>query len=129
MSFKSTLLPIAAATMWISFSEFVRNQFLIQSYWTAHYQSLGLTFPAEPINGAVWGVWSLAFAIVIYILLTKFSFAQTVLLGWVIGFLLMWLVIGNLGVLPFGILPIALPLSVLEVFVAAWIIQRLTRNK
>lgn len=115
--------------MWISLSEFVRNQFLIQSYWTAHYQSLGLTFPAEPINGAVWGVWSLAFAIVIYILLTKFSFAQTVLLGWVIGFLLMWLVIGNLGVLPFGILPIALPLSMLEVFVAAWIIQRLARNK
>jgi hypothetical protein len=38
------------------------------------------------------------------------------------GFLLMWVVIGNLGVLPFGILPYALPLSIVEVLGATWII-------
>ncbi len=128
MSFRYTLLPILASTAWISISEFVRNQFLIQSDWVSHYQAMGLTFPAAPVNGAVWGVWSTAFATVIFILMTKFTLAQTVALSWVIGFLLMWLVIGNLGVLPWSILPVALPLSVVEVFVAAWIIQKLSKQ-
>jgi hypothetical protein len=38
----------------------------------------------------------------------------------------MWVVIGNLNVLPTGILLYAIPLSLLEAFVAAWIIKRLT---
>jgi len=38
----------------------------------------------------------------------------------------MWLVIGNLGVLPWGILPVAIPLSLLEAFLAAFIIKKLS---
>jgi hypothetical protein len=41
------------------------------------------------------------------------------------GFVQMWTVIGNLGVLPFGILGIALPWSLGEAFGAAWIVKRL----
>jgi hypothetical protein len=37
----------------------------------------------------------------------------------------MWLVTWNLGVLPLSILPIAVPLSLLETFVAALICRRL----
>lgn len=122
--FKATLLPILLATAWISISEFVRNEFLVKSYWTAHYESLGLTFPSEPANGAVWGLWSLLFAVAIFIISKKFSLAQTALLAWHIGFVLMWVVIGNLGVLPYGILVYAIPLSLLEAFLAAWIIKR-----
>ena len=40
------------------------------------------------------------------------------------AFVMMWVVIGNLDVLPYGILPYALPLSLLEVFGAAWIIRK-----
>lgn len=123
---KKTILPIFAATIWISLSEFVRNQFILFSFWTNHYSNLGLNFPAEPINGAMWGVWSLCFAIVIFILTTKFSLAETFLISWGIGFVLMWLVIGNLGVLPLGILPVAIPLSLFEAFFAAFIIKKLS---
>lgn len=119
---KKTILPILLATIWISISEFVRNTFLLHDYWTAHYQKLGMTFPEEPINGAVWGIWSLCFAIAIFILSKKFSLLQTTLLSWFVGFSFMWLVTGNLGVLPYGILPIAIPLSVLETFLASFII-------
>jgi hypothetical protein len=124
---KRTLLPILAAAVWISLSEFVRNEFLIKSYWMSHYQSLGITFPSEPVNGAVWGLWSLLFAIVVFFINTKFSLVQTFLFSWFIGFVLMWVVIGNLGVLPFGILPYAIPLSMLEAFGAAWIIKKLSK--
>jgi len=123
--FRSTILPVVAATIWISISEFARNQFIVQSFWTSHYQSLGLEFPSEPINGAMWGVWSLLFAIAIFIFSKKFTLFQTTLISWFVGFVLMWIVIGNLGVLPYGLLPYAIPLSLLESFLAAWIIRRL----
>lgn len=122
--FKKTILPIFAATVWISLSEFVRNSLLLRPYWVEHYQSLGLTFPEAPVNGAVWGLWSLCFAIGIYILSRKFSLIQTTFLSWFVGFVYMWLVIGNMGVLPFGILYFAVPLSILEAFLASWIVVR-----
>ncbi|MFN8206022.1 MAG: hypothetical protein U0T82_01245 [Bacteroidales bacterium] len=123
---KRTVLPIFLATCWIGISEFVRNSFILHSYWINHYQTLGQTFPEQPLNGAVWGIWSLCFAIAIFILNKKFSLFQTTLLSWFVGFVLMWLVTGNLGVLPFGILIPAIPLSLLESFLAAYLIKRLS---
>lgn len=123
---KKTVLPILLATIWISISEFVRNELFVKSYWTSHYEQLGLVFPSEPINGAVWGLWSLLFAIAIFIISKKFSLAQTTLLAWFVGFVLMWVVVGNMGVLPAGILVYAVPLSLLETFLAAVIIRRLS---
>lgn len=126
---KKTVLPILSATIWISISEFVRNTFFIHSYWTKHYGDLSLTFPEQPVNGAVWGLWSLCFAITIFILSKKFTLVQTSVLAWFTCFAMMWLVIGNLGVLPYGILPIAAPLSMLESFLASYIVFRLTAKK
>lgn len=126
---KKTILPILMATIWISISEFVRNTFLLHHYWTEHFQNLGLTFPEQPINGAFWGIWSLCFAIAIYIFSKKYTLFQTTLLSWFVGFVFMWLVVGNLGVLPFGILPIAIPLSLLEAFLATFIIFKLSDQK
>jgi hypothetical protein len=123
---KSTILPVFLATIWISISEFVRNEFIVKSFWTNHYQQLGLIFPSEPINGAVWGIWSLLFATSIFIIAKKFTLIQTAFLCWFIAFLMMWVVIGNLGVLPYGLLLYAIPLSFLESFVAAWIIKKLS---
>jgi hypothetical protein len=126
---KKLLLPVLLSTVWISISEFVRNSFIVHSRWVEHFQKQGLTFPEEPVNGAVWGIWSLVFATVIYILYQKFTFWQTLLLSWVIGFLMMWLVIGNLGVLPYSTLLFAIPLSFVEVFVALIIMKSLKRKK
>lgn len=127
-SLKAAILPILLATVWISVSEFVRNEFLVKSYWIAHYEGLGLTFPSEPINGAVWGIWSLMFAIALYIISRRFSLLETTLLGWFAGFVLMWLVIGNLSVLPYGILVFAIPLSLLEAYIASLILIKLSKE-
>jgi hypothetical protein len=123
---KRTILPIALATIWISISEFVRNEFIVKAYWTEHYDSLGLVFPAEPINGAIWGIWALLFAIAIFIISRKFSLVQTTFLAWFVGFVLMWVVIWNMDVLPIDILLIAVPLSLLEAFLASLIIIKLS---
>lgn len=125
---KQTIIPIILATIWISISEFARNEFLLKSYWTDHYKTLGLVFPSEPVNGAVWGIWSLCFAIAVFIIAKKFSLLETTLLSWFVGFVLMWISSGNMGVLPFGILSFAIPLSLLEAFLASLIIKKLTDN-
>ena len=122
---RKTILPIVIATLWISVSEFVRNELLLKDYWTEHYASLGLVFPSEPINGAMWGVWSLLFAMAIFVISRRFSLFQTTFLSWFVAFVLMWVVVGNMSVLPFGILPFAVPLSLLEAFLAALIIHKL----
>ena len=124
--FNNTVLPVLLATIWISLSEFVRNEFLLKSFWTEHYKSLGLDFPSAPVNGAVWGIWSLFFAVSIYIVSKKFSLLHTFILSWFTGFVLMWLVIGNMGVLPYSMLYFALPLSLLEAFIASLIIKKLS---
>jgi hypothetical protein len=127
-SLRTTLLPVLLATIWISVSEFFRNEFLLKSYWTEHYEQMGLVFPSEPINGAIWGLWSLLFAVAILIILKRFSLWETIFLSWFVAFVLMWVVTGNMGVLPLGILIYAVPLSLLETFVAAFIIRKIAKS-
>ena len=128
-AFKKNIFPILLATIWISISEVFRNTLLLHSTWVEHYQKMGQTFPEQPVNGAVWGLWALCFSIAIYIFSKKFNLLQTTLLAWFVGFVFMWLVIGNLGVLPFGILPYAIPLSMFEAFIASFIIHKMTADK
>ncbi len=119
------ILATLAATFWIATNEFVRNQLVLVDHWTGHYAAMGLTFPGEPVNGAVWGIWSLCFAVAIFVMARRFSLIETTALAWSVGFLLMWLVVGNLGMLPFSVLPYAIPWSMLEAFGAVWVVKKL----
>jgi hypothetical protein len=119
---RNIIVPILLATVWISLSEFVRNEFLVKSYWRSHYESLGIVFPSAPVNGAVWGIWSLLFAVAVFIFSRKYSLVMTALISWFVGFVLMWVVLWNLDVLPPGLLFFAVPLSLLESFVASFIV-------
>jgi hypothetical protein len=123
---KKTIAAISIATLWVAFSEFFRNQIVLSSHWKAQYANMGLVFPSEPANGAVWGIWSLCFAALVYIIPRKFTVLQTVGITWVSAFAMMWLVIGNMAVLPVSILGFAIPLSLLESFVATLIVTKLS---
>jgi hypothetical protein len=125
---KEVIAPILMSTIWISFSEFVRNEWLLKSYWTKHYERMDLIFPSEPINGAVWGIWALFFSVGIFIIRKRFSKVESIGLSWLVGFLLMWLVTGNMGVLPFGLLFYAVPLSIIEVVLAVYLVSLFSRS-
>ncbi|MCB0767603.1 MAG: hypothetical protein KDB95_10400 [Flavobacteriales bacterium] len=118
-------LAILAATVWISINEFVRNQVVLMDHWTDHYAALGLAFPSDPVNGAVWGLWALGLTVAIHFLARRCGVMETAIITWSMGFVLMWLVIGNMGVLPLSILPIAVPWSMVEVLGAVFIVKRL----
>ena len=115
------------AGIWINAMEFFRNMVLLNSRWEAHYQAMGLEFPAAPLNGAVWAIWAFVFAGALFVLTRRFRLWPATLLGWVTGFILMWLVVGNLQVLPYGILLVAAPMSFVEVLGAAFICLKLAR--
>ena len=124
---RQNILPVVLAAIWISVSEFFRNEFLLQAHWHNHYASMGLDFPNAPVNGMVWGLWSLGLAIGLQSILRKFEFWRAIALTWFMAFVLMWLVTGNMAVLPLGLLVYAIPLSIVEVTVAAWILHRLSK--
>ena len=117
-------LGIFLAAIWISASEFIRNEFLLKDYWVEHFRMMGLNFPDSPVNGAIWGLWSLFFAVFLYLINQQFRFWATTLIGWFGGFVLMWIVSANLGFLPVGVLTFAIPLSLLESLIAVWIISK-----
>jgi hypothetical protein len=123
-----SVIGVVAAAVWISASEFLRNNLLLLHFWVDRYQQLGLTFPAKPLNGALWGLWSLLFAIAIFVIAQRFTLIETTLLSWFVAFVLMWVVIGNLLVLPVGILIYAVPLSLLEAFIATLIIKSIDKR-
>lgn len=117
---------IVLAGIWINASEFVRNQVLLNSTWAEHFRSLGMTFPSAPLNAVIWIIWGFVFAATLHYLSRKFTLIETTLLGWVMAFLMMWLVSWNLNALPLSILVYAIPLSLLECFLGALICDRMS---
>lgn len=121
---KNPLLAVFAAGIWITLSEFIRNEFLFKSHWVEHYQTLGLIFATRPVNGILWMLWSFMLAYVIYHLLDKYAYFKAVLLSWLTAFVMMWVTVYNLQVLPLRLLIFAVPLSLFEVWLAAVIIRQ-----
>lgn len=118
---------IFLAGLWMTASEFLRNELLVQKLWIDHYRNLGLTFSPNPlVSGPLWMVWCLIFAAVIWKMSRTMSFVGTLSTAWLAGFPLMWITLFNLQVLPLGTLWAAVPLSMLEVAGAVWIIKKVT---
>ena len=125
---KKKALSILITGIWITISEFVRNELLFKNYWIDHFNSIGLEFETQPLNGILWMVWSFILAYIISRLIQKFSFKETIFLSWLPAFLMMWITIYNLQTLPLQLLLFAVPLSLLEVFVAGIFIKSILRK-
>jgi hypothetical protein len=61
---------------------------------------------------------------VLRVILSSLSVVQTILFGWFAVFWMMWIAIGNLGMRPWGLMPIAVSWSLVETGVATWILHR-----
>jgi hypothetical protein len=122
------VLAVVLAGVWVNLCEFVRNQLLLLPQWQAHYRDMGLVFPAQPENAMLWVVWSFLLAGMAFAISRRFGLWQTTFIAWVTAFMMMWVVIWNLSVLPPRILPIAVPFSFVEAFGAAFICRKLART-
>jgi len=124
-----SIIAVMLTGIWVNASEFFRNEILLKTYWVDHYQSLGMTFPSEPENGIIWVAWGFLFAIAIFLISRKFNLMHTALISWFMAFVLMWVVTWNLNVLPIAILIYAVPLSLLEALIGAYICKKISPNE
>jgi len=122
--FKQVVIPILITGIWINISETIRWIFLIEPYWVEQYEKLNITFPNEKINMIVWMIWGFLFAITIFILSKKYSLFQTTIFSWFVAFVMMWVIVWNIGILPTGMLWFNVPLSLLETFIGTYICKR-----
>lgn len=123
---QKTILPLLLSGLWITFSEFLRNEILFKYYWVDHFNTLSLQFETLPFNGILWMIWSFMLAYIIFVLLQKFSFQETLLLTWLSAFVMMRITIYNLQTLPVSLLIFAVPLSIIEIIIAGLIIKKFT---
>jgi len=122
---KKNIAAFLASGAWIGISEFARNEILFKSYWIDKYAGLGLVFPSDNVNNAMWGAWSFMLAGLVVFLVRRLGLLEAVAAAWLAAFVMMWIVIWNLNVLPTGLLLFAVPLSVLEVALAALISRKI----
>ena len=128
-SSKRGILAVLLAGIWINISETIRWVFLVKACWIDFFESFGHVLPEKAINLVIWVIWGFSVALVIYVLSRKFSLIHTSLLTWFALFVLLWLVMWNMGIFPVAILVIVIPWSLVEVLVAAWICKKLLPQK
>ncbi len=129
MKMKKITLAIVISGIWITLSEFVRNEVMFKSYWLNKYSALGHPFPSAPINNLLWVAWSFLLAGCTVYLVRKLSFVGALLVTWIFGFVMMWVVMWNLSVLPTSLLPVAAPWSFVEVIVAVLIARVILKKR
>jgi len=123
---KKSILTVLVTGIWVNISETIRWELLIKLYWIEYYQNLNLDFPVELTNNLAWMTWGFLVALVVFILSRKFTLMQTAVISWLALFVMLWIVLGNINILPMEIIKFVVPLSLLEVFVASWICQKLS---
>jgi ABC-type Fe3+-siderophore transport system permease subunit len=126
--FKKSILAILLTGIWLNISGTIRWIYLIEPHWIEKYNKLKIVFPAELINNITWMIWGFMFAVLIFILSRKFNLIQTALLSWTAAYVMMWVIVWNVGVLPTGMLWINIPLSFLDAFAGALICKKLSNK-
>ena len=122
-------IAVVASGMWMNLSEFIRNEFVIKHVWIKGFEEIGLSFPSAPVNGLVWVIWTFIFCAVLTTLNMRFNALRSTIICWVTGFGLLWIAMWNIGILPKGILYWAVPWSFVEVYVAAFICNRIVADR
>ena len=129
LNLKKYSLAVLASGLWINISEFTRNELFIKELWIKGFQRMGLDFPSAPLNGVIWGLWAFIFAGALALLCSKFTAISSAFIAWVTGFVLLWIAMWNMGVLPSKIIFWAAPWSFFEVLIAAFICSKLLKDK
>jgi hypothetical protein len=116
---------ILLLAVWINISETVRWVLFSKPKFDAVFHDHGQVMPDQPINNILWMVWGVIIACIVYFLSAKFTVVKTTLITWCAVCVTVWIVMWNLAVLPPGLLIVAVPLSLFEIYIAALIAQKL----
>ena len=116
---------ILLVAIWINLSGTVRWILFAKPRFDALYNGRGLEFPNALANTILWILWGVLAAVLVVSLSKKFTMLHTFALSWLAAFAMHWIVLWNAAVLPLGLLWVAIPWSLVEVFIAALISVKL----
>ena len=125
---KKVGLPILLTGIWINVSITIGWMLILESYWVEKYQSLNLVFPTGLSNNIIWMIWGFMLAIIIYILSKKFTLVQTTFISWFVAFIMLWVIIWNIGVLPTKMLYFNILNTLFITYIGAVICNKLTKK-
>jgi hypothetical protein len=126
---KAALWHILVVALWINLAETVRWILFAKPQFDEFYRTMGLVMPNAPANNILWVVWGIILAYTVYTLSESFSLLKATLVTWCAVYVMIWISLWNSAVLPAGLLFTAVPLTLFNLFIAAWISKRLQRPR
>lgn len=124
-NFKKTIWQILLVSIWINIFETIRWMLFARPYIDMHFKAANLILPNEPVNNILWLIWGIIIAVMIFIISKKFNVLETTFIVWITVYILHWIALWNMTVLPINILWLAVPLTFINVLVGALICSRL----
>ena len=94
-----------------------------------HFKAANLVLPNEPINNILWIIWGIIIAVMIFIVSKKFKVLQTTFIVWITVYVMHWIALWNMAVLPINILWLAVPLTFINVLVGAIICVNFNKQR
>jgi hypothetical protein len=115
---------VLLVAIWINFSGTVRWMLFAKPRFVALYRGMGLEYPSTLVINLLWVLWGALAAVLVVFLSKKFAMLPTIVLSWLVVFAMTWIVLWNSALLPLALLWIAVPWSLVEVFIAALIAKK-----
>ena len=120
-NYLKTIWQIFLVSIWINIFETLRWMLFAKPEIDMHFKAANLVLPNEPINNLLWLIWGIIIAVMIFIVSKKFKVLQTTFIVWITVYVMHWIALWNMAVLPINILWLAVPLTFINVLVGALI--------
>lgn len=120
-NFKKAIWQILVVSIWINIFETLRWILFAKPEIDMHFKAANLLLPNEPINNILWLIWGIIIAVMIFTISKKFKVLQTTIIVWITVYVMHWIALWNMAVLPLNILWLAVPLTFINVLVGALI--------
>lgn len=121
---RKAIWQILLVSLWINIFETVRWILFAKPDIDMHLKASNLVLPNNPINNILWLIWGIIIAVMIFIISKKFKVLQTTFIVWITVYVMHWIALWNMAVLPINILWLAVPLTFINVLVGALICSR-----
>ena len=126
---KKAIWEILLVSIWINIFETLRWMLFAKPEIDMHFKAANLVLPNEPINNLLWLIWGIIIAVMIFIVSKKFKVLQTTFIVWITVYVMHWIALWNMAVLPINILWLAVPLTFINVLVGALISKYFQSNE
>lgn len=127
-NYKKTIWQIFVISIWINIFESLRWILFAKPDVDTYFKAANLVLPNQPINNILWLIWGIIIAVMIFIISKKFSVLQTTFIVWITVYVMHWIALWNMTVLPINILWLAVPLTFINVLIGV-LISKYFHNK